>query len=302
MSLSMNFRANHTCSAYALRVHKIMVLMGRRRSIASVFRAFILGKPLRKTKSAGSRSGSRSGSGSGSGSRSGSGSASQSQSPEPPSLEDRARELAALRFAPCYVILCDGDRVAAVEKDLTRGSVRTHRDFLVQTNHDVHEQAASSDPDASVAATVNAAATAASTKVKSANAKKGAAALGFQEWLKDSTNRRDNMVNRWKGHVEKHYPADGGGGGGGGTAPNGSAGAIVVPAKVEPSVAQSTLRSWIDADPITNDCTHFSCLLDPKMGEIRWIRGLDPPREENGGDEEGEEGRRDNTGYSNWDS
>ena len=139
---------------------------------------------------------------------SGSGSGSPEAPPQPPSLEDRARELAALRFAPCYVILCDGDRVAAVEKDLARGSVRTHRDFLVQTNHDVHEEAPSSDPDASVAATQAPAAAATQTaKVKSSNAKKGAAALGFQEWLKDSTNRWDNMLNKWRDHMQNQTPA-----------------------------------------------------------------------------------------------
>lgn len=288
MSLSMNFRANHTCSAYALRYHKIMVLMGRRRSIASVFRAFILGKPLRKTKSASSRSGSsRSGSRSTSGG-SGSGSGSPEAPPQPPSLEDRARELAALRFAPCYVILCDGDRVAAVEKDLARGSVRTHRDFLVQTNHDVHEEAPSSDPDASVAATQAPAAAATPTaKVKSSNAKKGAAALGFQEWLKDSTNRRDNMLKKWRDHLQNQTLAPASASAsvttslataeGRSSRASVNAGSRGEGQGPPPNIAYSTLKSWIDTGPITNDCTHFSCILDPKMGEIRWIRGLDPP-------------------------
>ena len=279
MSLSMNFRANHTCSAYALKMHKIMVLMGRRRSIASVFRSFILGKPLRKTKSAASsRSGSRSGS------RSSSSQSSQAPEapPEPPSLEDRARELGALRFAPCYVILCDGRRVVALEKDLTRGSVRTHRDFLVQTNHDVHEEAASSDPDASVAATKNKSANAApNAKIKSASAnarKGGAGALAFKQWLKDSENRRDNMVGKWQGHVMKHYLAANAPNGG---SPGGAGGpGALLPAKVEPSVAQSTLRTWINEAPITNDCTHFSCIMDPIMGEIRWIRGPNLQRQD----------------------
>jgi len=38
-----------------------------------------------------------------------------------------------------------------------------------------------------------------------------------------------------------------------------------------PAVGEKALKNWIQEYPITNECTNFVCLMDPKMGQIRWL-------------------------------
>lgn len=40
-------------------------------------------------------------------------------------------------------------------------------------------------------------------------------------------------------------------------------------------VKEKTLRGWVSAYPIMNECSHFGCIMDPKTGIIRWMeRGV----------------------------
>ena len=41
------------------------------------------------------------------------------------------------------------------------------------------------------------------------------------------------------------------------------------------SVREDTLRNWVRAEPTMNEQSHFVCILDPKMGTIRFLaRGV----------------------------
>lgn len=297
MSVSMNFRPNHTCHTHSLWLHQFLVLVGRRHSLPSILRSFILDGvyPQQRGASSSSVVGTA---------------ATASPGPRPPpkpqNLKDEARRLAATTSAPCYLVLCDGTEVVAIEKDLTEGSIRSSTDFLVHTNHDVHEAEASSDPDVVPGVTMHAS---------------SVSLLSFEEWLEDSTNRRDSVAKKWRRHVQKYYPTptpaapapprlstesvssttrrqsrrqqqqkqNGNGNANG----NHSSGNDRISSnedgddgdKEKPNITLATLKRWIQADPVTNNCTHFSCIMDPKMGEIRWMESLDPPEE----DEEEEE-------------
>jgi hypothetical protein len=47
------------------------------------------------------------------------------------------------------------------------------------------------------------------------------------------------------------------------------------------SVREETLKGWMKADPVMNESTHFACILDPKMGVIRFLeRGLEDDSDE----------------------
>lgn len=408
MSISMNFRPNHTCSTHSLWLHQLLVLLGRRPSLPSILRSFILdGVYPRSQKEAGAPGTSGSATPEASTPRAStpqqprrtrSHRQSQSQSssfnfnPNPKlSLKDQAQRLATMMSAPCYLVLCDGTEVAAIEKDLTVGSVRTSTDFLVHTNHDVHESEASSDPSAIPG-------------VSLAPNNKGPL-LAFEEWLEESTTRRDSVAKKWRRHLQRNYPAffaaisasasapapapapapvlaptpapapapvartstparssrrsgdsftnlsisssrrrlrsnrslsenqnpsqssiqnhdqshDPGHGQNGhgdnnnrGLNPNknkssattattnATATATATAATAadnnnnnssnnnnnddenKPSITLATLKRWIQAGPVTNECTHFSCIMDPKMGEIRWIESLEPAPEDEG--------------------
>ncbi|RYP56096.1 hypothetical protein DL771_012159 [Monosporascus sp. 5C6A] len=235
MSLSMNFRPNHTCSTHALRRHQLLVILGRRKSIASVFRSFILDGVYR------SREGHSAG-------------ASADAPPKAQTLLDQAKRLASERCAPCYIVLCDGREAAVIEKDLSEGSIRTSTEFLVQTNHDVH-QAGSSNPDESAGITLN---------------MNSAPLLGHDEWIYESTHRMNAVISKWQRHLKRNYPSAA-------TDPSGSPeedgrlnGETAVPTR-DPSITEATLKNWLRSDPVLNDCTHFQCILDPKTGRIRWI-------------------------------
>ncbi|RYP51159.1 hypothetical protein DL768_003427 [Monosporascus sp. mg162] len=238
MSLSMNFRPNHTCSTNALRRHQLLVLLGRRKSIASVLRSFILDGVSR------SQEGRSAG-------------ASADVPPGAQTLVNQAKRLASERCAPCYIVLCDGREAAVIEKDLFEGSIRTSTEFLVQTNHDVHH-AGSSNPDESAGITLN---------------MNSAPLLGHDEWIYESTHRMTAVVSKWQRHLKKNYPAAAADSCGSPEEDGHLNGETVVPAR-DPSITEATLKSWLRSDPVLNECTHFQCILDPKTGKIRWIESL----------------------------
>lgn len=105
----MNFRPNRNCSAYALRWHQLMVLLGRRKCLSSTLRSAILPTT---TSTCGAWDDDR-------------------------TLGRTLARLLPAKMAPCYLSLCDGKEVTVIEKDLKSGRVRSSAEFLVQTNHDV---------------------------------------------------------------------------------------------------------------------------------------------------------------------
>ncbi|KAI0120952.1 beta subunit of N-acylethanolamine-hydrolyzing acid amidase-domain-containing protein [Xylariales sp. AK1849] len=219
LSISLNFRPNHACATRSLRSHQILVLLGYRRSIGSILRSTILD------------------------STSDHGTLLANQL----ALEGHAKRLVGIKAPPCYLILCDGNQVAAIEKDLNVGRVRSSTEFISQTNHDV-DHPVTPNPKACAQSSV----------------------LGNEEWLEESTDRRDRLERKWTTHLEKIQSrasrgkasgskVDGDSGSGDGDA-------------LRPSVDEPTLRRWLRASPTTNECTHFACLLDPRTGQIRWIQ------------------------------
>jgi len=46
-------------------------------------------------------------------------------------------------------------------------------------------------------------------------------------------------------------------------------------------MTEKTLTKWIEQDPVTNESTHFGCIMDPKTGSIIWLkRGPDVESDE----------------------
>ncbi len=37
------------------------------------------------------------------------------------------------------------------------------------------------------------------------------------------------------------------------------------------SVMEATLKNWLRAAPVMNECTHFMCIMDPQKGTIRFL-------------------------------
>jgi hypothetical protein len=101
LSISLNYRAHHCNRPISMRLHQILVLMGFRRSISSILRAYLL-------------------------------------SPGAPSSLDALRSsFPATPTSPCYLTFSDGKSSLVLEKDLDTAVIREPIDgFIVATNLD----------------------------------------------------------------------------------------------------------------------------------------------------------------------
>ncbi|KAK4076215.1 NAAA-beta domain-containing protein [Trichoderma simmonsii] len=101
LSMSLNFRPTHNCSALSLRMHQSLVLLGVQPSISSVLRQHLL-------------------------------------HPEhhPPTINNITKSITRTRSAPCYIILCSGTETTVIQKDLVNAQTKSSTDFIVHTNHD----------------------------------------------------------------------------------------------------------------------------------------------------------------------
>jgi hypothetical protein len=177
---------------------------------------------------------------------------------KPPQTLSIAQEnISQPRTAPCYIVLCDGVETVVLEKDLKEAKVRNSKEFIVHTNHDTPP---SEDSFAQGGGE--------SGKVKH----EVSAITGMDELVEESMERRACVQRKWdslKARQEKKFRER--------EEREGQEEGVV-------SVREETLKGWIKADPVMNESTHFACILDPKMGRIRFLeRGV-----EDGSDEEGD--------------
>ncbi|KAE9379459.1 hypothetical protein N431DRAFT_541025 [Stipitochalara longipes BDJ] len=106
LSISLNFRPNHHCSTFRLRLHQLHVIFGFRPAIASYLRNAISPDPA---------------------------------APPKPIME-LTNSMAQLKTALCYLILCDGETTTVIEKDLIGAKIRDSKEFIVHTNHDTKSE------------------------------------------------------------------------------------------------------------------------------------------------------------------
>ncbi|VUC29477.1 unnamed protein product [Clonostachys rosea] len=238
LSISLNYRPSneHSCSSADVRKHQLLVLFGFRPSIASVLRSVILKER---------------------------GWTLHETSPGDNTLApviSLAKQLIKQPTSPCYLTLCDGINAAVIEKDVYSGKLKTSDRFIVQTNHDTHKSGCcagrritpsdSDDPRASL--------------------------LGAEPWLKDSNLRMTMMHEKWllhAGGMETALPAESEKKEENGLCFSKESDTLGVRPSV--GVKEHLLQEWMMEFPILNECSHYGCIMDPRMGEIRWLaRGM----------------------------
>ncbi|KAK0760205.1 hypothetical protein N5P37_007285 [Trichoderma harzianum] len=101
LSMSLNFRPTHNCSALSFRMHQSLVLLGVQPSISSVLRQHLLRSEH-----------------------------------HPPTINTITKSITKTRSAPCYIILCSGTETTVIQKDLINAQTKSSTDFIVHTNHD----------------------------------------------------------------------------------------------------------------------------------------------------------------------
>lgn len=186
-----------------------MVLLGRRRSIGSILRKEILDHR-----------------------------SSDSGPEQVLGLQERAQKFKSVRAPPCYIVFCNGNEVAVIEKDLDTGRVRSSKSFLVHTNHDV-VQSVDDKPEEYAKASF----------------------LGHEEWLEESTNRKECFENKWNRHLKRNQSQQN-------TKQSDRNEGVATTYPIQ----ESTLKRWVSSGTTMADCTHFACVMDAKSGEIRWLR------------------------------
>ncbi|KAI1261400.1 beta subunit of N-acylethanolamine-hydrolyzing acid amidase-domain-containing protein [Xylariaceae sp. FL1019] len=236
LSISLNQRPCHDCSSRRLGWHQLMVLLGRRRSIGSIVRRYILQPTVQTyTDEEMSIKGK-----------------SRLEPDEASDLAKQAKALTQIPSAPCYLIICDGDEAAVIVKDYLTGRVRITKEFIAQTNHDPGDEAESDKPSATNRRAV----------IKSS--------FGVEGWVEESTERLECIQKRWDRHVGTLRRRNGP------TSTNtdsvenntGNTSTSTLPK----SISEATLRRWLSHYPTLNECSHFTCILDPKMGVIRALK------------------------------
>lgn len=158
-------------------------------------------------------------------------------------LSSIQRRLPSLSSTAAYLIFSDGDRTLVMEKDRVTAHTSTSSSFIVITNHD-----ASSDDNPAAAS-------------DSDNAK--LAITGMNEIVGESQDRRQCIEAKWKkaesAFRRRRKDANRG------------------DADTAMSVTESQLVKWVEAWPITNECTHYAAIMDPLAGDFVYLkRYLEP--------------------------
>ncbi|KAI0533838.1 beta subunit of N-acylethanolamine-hydrolyzing acid amidase-domain-containing protein [Xylaria digitata] len=160
--------------------------------------------------------------------------------------EHFVKQVSDLRFipsAPCYLILCDGREAVVITKDYITGTVQSTTEFIAQTNHDPdnHENEA----------------TQRHKTTRQGRREVIKSSFGIEGWVEESTDRLHCVQQKWDRLVRKSRVKN----------------SSVSPAAT-PSITERTLRKWLSDYPTLNECSHYTSILNPTTGQIRWlIRG-----------------------------
>ena len=138
-----------------------------------------------------------------------------------------------------YLIFSDGKRTVTMEKDYTTASVRSATDFIVTTNHDREDEIKPSS----------------TTDHIQDDTAQTLQATGMMTLVEESTDRKNCIVKLYNHATRK-----------------GSTRGSQRRHGFKSSIQQSTVAGWVDTYPITNEETHFSCLMDPKAGKFLCIK------------------------------
>ncbi|KAG4416668.1 hypothetical protein IFR04_010186 [Cadophora malorum] len=170
------------------------------------------------------------------------------QQVNPVSLENQVANFQRLRCPPCYLILSDGGSTAVIERDLDTAEVRSDKEFIIITNNDTR----SFDPD--------------NPQQSRSKKEKSSLVLDMDSWIEESEERRACVWRKWssvKRRQEKKLLKKEG------------ASQEDVASIGWASVRENTLKDWLRAYPVMNECTHFMCIMDAEQGTVRFLeRGV----------------------------
>ncbi|KAK6342931.1 hypothetical protein TWF718_008309 [Orbilia javanica] len=161
-----------------------------------------------------------------------------------PTFEEILQNFAKTPCTPAYVTLCNGSQAVFIEKDIRRAKMNLSEEFVSGTNHDTHTEA-----------------------WKPEDYKKFALrndAVGMDLDLLEDSQHRKGCISRLYENSSRPVP---------------KASRKRARRKAKGGIGIDNVVSWCQTWPITNECTHFSCVMDPKEGEISWVKYHPEPPE-----------------------
>lgn len=165
---------------------------------------------------------------------------------DPPTFEEILQTFAKTPCTPAYVTLCDGSQAVFIEKDIRRAKMNISEEFVSGTNHDTHTEDWKPEDYKEFALRTD--------------------ALGMALELLEDSQHRKACINRLYEHTSRPVPKK--------LRRRGRR-------KGEGGISLSNVVTWCQTWPITNECTHFSCVMDPKEGDISWVKyHPEPPESE----------------------
>ena len=214
LSMSLNFRPTHDASTRFRNVrfylNHLFVLLGWRPSISSILRQCLI--PTTQSSRAPGKS-----------------------------LESTEKCIPSMKTTAVYLIFSDGQRTTTMEKDHHTAAVRSSKEFIVTTNHDVVEEGKSDSE---------------KQKSNGNTSSQVQQATGMEALVEESTERKACMVEFYEEEKKRVLQGE----------VAGSRDPLDV------SIAEDKIVKWMTQHPITNEETHYAAIMDPTSGTIRWKR------------------------------
>ncbi|KAL9118151.1 MAG: hypothetical protein Q9187_005306 [Circinaria calcarea] len=154
-------------------------------------------------------------------------------------LADIWRHIPGIPSTAAYLTFSDGTRTITMEKDNGSAVVKSAEDFIVIANHDVADEVDSVEGPERAPTTLE------HVKV-----------VGMEDLIEESFDRRKCISELWAGVAVRQRAMPAGRDG----------------ASNKLAINSETLKKWMDIYPITNEETHFVCVMDPKAGKILWVK------------------------------
>lgn len=253
LSMSLNFRPQNNSVTRMDHIryyaHNLLVLLGKRQAISSLLRICLFSKA-------------------------------DDTSGEAMSLDRLAETVPSKASTAAYLIFSDGQSAMTIEKDRISGKVNRSRSFIVMTNHDL-DSSSKTDPD-----------------------KRKPKLSSLDGIVAESLERRACIVDKWAEKVREEQAKRAKGAEKFAASPETNASTRNGRTMTRPpatrkvgsrnnpkdftelmdsttdwdelensvSLTASELREWLTAWPTTNECTHFSAILDPTEGRVVWVR------------------------------
>jgi len=248
LSISLNHRATHDGSTWrkelSFRWHQVMVFLGRRPSISSTLRYFLLPPTLPDTSVENTNWGKWKKT-----SRGFRPSPTQSTTPHQPLPEQHdlpatipidsiLTSLATSPSTSAYLILCTPQKVHSLELDNRNlVSVSSSTTFLTTTNHDIAHESSGSQPPPSTPA-----------------------AIPFmEEIIAESMNRKESAKEAYRQARRSCRNTR---------------------TATTPSISLGDIISILNYNNIIDpEVTHYATIMDPTSGRLLWTRAFDPPAE-----------------------